>query len=240
MLTELAKRFPAIQGLLDFAFPPLCAGCGEFSEDPSGLCTACMMRIDWYEDPFCLTCGDFIPAGESCERCGERSLLLFPAGNYVDPLKKAVINYKFHGATTLASSIAERVVHRFRDRIGHRKPALLVPIPLHPSREHVRGYNQAELFSRALSDLLDLPVETECLFREKKRRPQARLRKSDRAANVEGVFAVDHEVAAELQDSRVILVDDVVTSGSTVLEAARVLESGGVQVVGVISMAHGL
>lgn len=240
MLTELIQRVPFIQGLLDFAFPPMCAGCGEFSEDPSGICTACMMKIDWYEDAFCLTCGGFIPTGESCERCLERSLLLFPAGNYVDPLKKAVVNYKFHGATALASTIAERAVRQFSERVNETEPASLVPIPLHPGREHVRGYNQAEVFARALADRLNLPVQTELLFREKKRRPQARLRKSEREGNVAGVFVVDEEAASESSGCRILLIDDVVTSGATVREAAKSLEAAGVEVVGVISMAHGL
>lgn len=240
MLTELVERLPFLRGLLDFAFPPLCAGCGEYTEEPAGICPACLQAIDWYEDPFCLTCGDFIPPGEACERCGDKSLMLFPGGNYVDPLKKAVVNYKFRGATRLAGVLAERVNAQFKDRIREVKPSLLIPIPLHPSREHQRGYNQAEVFAEALSERLGLPVETGVLFREKLKRPQARLRKSARAANIRGVFAVDREIATELEDDRLLLVDDVVTSGETVKEARRILAAAGLDVVGVLSMAHGL
>jgi len=240
MLTELIERLPLLRGLLDFAFPPLCTGCGAFSEDPSGLCPTCVKSIDWYEDPFCLTCGDFVPRGVNCTRCGEQSLLLFPAGNYIDPLKMAVVNYKFHGATKLAGTIADKAVEQFGDRIRKVTPSLLLPIPLHPSREHQRGYNQAAVFAEALAERLSLPVESALLFRDKKKRPQARLRKSARAANVRGVFGVDSERALETAGDRLLLVDDVVTSGETVREARRTLVDAGLEVVGVISMAHGL
>ncbi len=240
MLTDLVDRLPLLKGLLDFAFPPLCTGCGAYFEEPSGLCPKCLKAIDWYEDPFCLTCGDFVPRGEACTRCGEDSFLLFPGGNYTDPLKRAVVNYKFHGATALAGVIAERVAGQFEDRIKKLRPTLLLPIPLHPSREHQRGYNQAEVFAEALARLLELPVETDLLFRDKRKRPQAKLRKSSRAANVRGVFSVDPEVAVELESARLLLIDDVVTSGETVREARRTLADFGLNVVGAISMAHGL
>jgi len=240
MLTELVDRLPLLKGLLDFVFPPLCSGCGAYFEDPSGICSECLQAIDWYDDPFCLICGDFVPRGDTCIRCGENSFLLFPGGNYTDPLKRAIVNYKFHGATALADVIADRTIAQFGSRLGRLQPKLLLPIPLHPSREHQRGYNQAAVFAEALSNLLSLPVEMNVLFREQKKRPQARLRKSARAANVRGVFSVDTEAADEIRNERLLLIDDVVTSGETVREARRTLTSAGLSVVGVISMAHGL
>ncbi|MCP4684291.1 MAG: ComF family protein [bacterium] len=240
MLTQLIERLPLLKGLLDFAFPPLCSGCGAYFDEPAGICPECLEAIDWYDDPFCLTCGDFVPRGDSCSRCGEDSFLLFPGGNYTDPLKRAIVNYKFHGAMSLAGVLSERVIGCFESRILGLQPTLLVPIPLHPGREHQRGYNQAAVFAQALSRLLDLPVEEEILHRIKKKKPQARLRKSARAANVRGVFSTDPEAAAHLAEARLLLVDDVVTSGETVIEARRTLASSGLRVVGAISMAHGL
>jgi ComF family protein len=139
----------------------------------------------------------------------------------------------------LAAYFAARTVQIHEKAIRQLRPDYLVPIPLHPAREYGRGYNQARVFAEALAGPLGLALATDLLIRTGKRREQARLRQSDRARNVRGVFEVWNEEAVDKQ-ARLLLVDDVVTSGETAFEARRVLRENGYQVVGVISIAHGL
>lgn len=240
MLTMVLGKLPLIKGLLDFAFPPLCSGCGSFTENRGAVCEACLAAIDWFERPFCLTCTGFIETEKGCPACGGDSFPLYTAGNYTDPLKQIVVRYKFRGATAAAELLAGEITNRFAGWIGRLQPAHLVPIPLHPSREHVRGYNQATLFAVELGKLLDMAVDDNIIFRTAKRRPQAKLSQSQRAKNIRGVFAVAGEAASDYASRRLILVDDVVTSGQTVLEARRTLEAGGFEVAAAIAMAHGL
>jgi ComF family protein len=238
MLTGLMDRFPLVRGLIDFVYPPLCTGCREYTEAQGGICERCLARIDWWDKSILLTDIDFRSSsgGESGE---PESFPLFAAGSYVGPLREIIVQYKFHGATSIVPVVAERLATQFGVKIRKLTPALLVPIPLHPSREYSRGYNQAEVLARAVSGSIDLPVVDDILCRVKKRRPQSKLSKSRRAANIQAVFALSRDVDPNLC-RRVILVDDVVTSGQTLFEARRTLKEGGFEVIGAIAIAHRL
>jgi ComF family protein len=166
------------------------------------------------------------------------SFPLFAAGDYSDRLKQVVINFKFKGITAPADMVAGRVIEAYGDKIRKLAPAVLVPIPLHPSREYVRGYNQATIFATGLARRLDFGIDDTLLYRIKKRRPQSKLRKRQRAANIRSVFEVEWSSPADRPMDRVILVDDVVTSGQTMFEARRCLIRAGYRVVGGIAMAH--
>jgi ComF family protein len=132
------------------------------------------------------------------------------------------------------------LVELFGEKIQKLAPVSLVPIPLHPSREYVRGYNQAALFARELSGQLEMPVIDNLIIRVKKRKPQSKLNQSKREANIKNVFELAEEQLESDEARKVILVDDVVTSGHTMFEARRVLIAGGHDVVGAIAMARAL
>jgi ComF family protein len=238
MLTGLMERFPLIRGLIDFVYPPLCAGCREYTETPGGICDRCLARIDWWDKSILLTDINFRTSSDPDGR-EPGSFPLFAAGSYVGPLREIVVRYKFHGATSVVPVVAERIARQFGGEIQKLSPALLVPIPLHPSREYLRGYNQAEVLAKAVAPLVNMPVVDNILFRVKKRLPQSRLSKSKRAVNIQSVFALSAELDSDLC-RRVVLVDDVVTSGQTLFEARRTLQAGGFEVVGAIAIAHRL
>jgi ComF family protein len=224
-----------VQGFLDLLFPPLCLGCGEYTEDEHHVCAICREQIEEYDLPFCLACSRQIPEGDRCVICGDDTVPMFSYGNYTSPLKDIVIHFKFKGITSPAKLMAELLVARFELQIRDLDCHVLIPIPLYPTRENVRGYNQAELFASSLAELLDFEVARDVISRVKRRKEQARLDFRHRRKNIKGVFECDRPATAE---ERVILVDDVVTSGLTVLEAKRVLERGGYKVVAVLSIAH--
>ncbi|MEW6049461.1 MAG: ComF family protein [Candidatus Zixiibacteriota bacterium] len=163
--------------------------------------------------------------------------MLYAFGDYRDPLKEIIIQFKFRGITAPAKTLAAAIDGKFGDRLQPFGDAQLVPIPLYPSREYARGYNQAYLFAEALSEQLRMPCLGDILYRVAHRRPQAKLHHDARTRNVKGVFEVAREAEGRQQ---VILVDDVVTTGATVAEARRVLLAAGYQVPAVIAMAHGL
>ena len=223
--------------LLDFVFPPLCLGCGEFAENSELVCERCRDDIDTFSQPICLNCWQSISSGSKCRACGEEGFTLFAYGDYTDPLKQVVIQYKFKGMTSVARIFASDIHQVFGEAVMKLAPDYLVPIPLHSSREYRRGYNQAEILADELGRLLDIPVATDLIYRTKRRTPQSRLSEAARERNIKGVFEVPE--APEPRET-LILVDDVVTSGSTVQEAKRVLEVAGYVVPAVISIAHGI
>jgi ComF family protein len=236
-MSTLSTQISAMtRTLLDFAFPPLCAGCGEYVDDDRSICSRCQGLFDAYEFPFCVRCRLQVAVWPECPSCGRDLLPLFAFGNYVDPLKQVIIEMKFGGLLDSIPELVEKFVPVFADRIDSRQADCLVPIPLHPIREYARGYNQALEIAAHLSSKLGLPVADDLIVRNTKRRPQQTLPASERAGNIRGVFeALEHDPAPQ----RILLVDDVVTSGETVLEAARILESAGHVVVGAIALAHG-
>ncbi len=225
------------QGLLDFVFPPLCLGCGAYCEEKSQICPKCFENIESFEHPLCLNCRAFVPKGNVCPICPDKSTILFAYANYQPPLKDIIHQLKFRGITSPAATFARLAFENFKDRFENLEASALVPIPLHPLRENRRGYNQAELIARELSLLMNLPVNTKVLQRIKRGREQARLPFRKRITNVKNVFAAKIPAGGV---RKVILVDDVVTSGATVLEAGQCLETAGCQVAGIISIAHGL
>lgn len=224
-----------VRPVVDFVFPPLCLGCGEYEEQRGPVCATCRHRIDVVDHPICLACLESLPEVDSCPICGDESLVLYAYGHYQEPLDQIVIQFKFHGITHVAGIFGRLLVEKYLSRLQSLSADYLLPVPLHPGRENRRGYNQAALLARELSAGLDIPVAEDRLRRVHRRRPQSRMRRVKRAENVKGVFRCDIPGIGE----RVLLVDDVVTSGSTAAEAQRVLQESGYRVIGVIAIAHG-
>ncbi len=227
-----------IAALLDFLFPPLCLGCGEYCEDPESICRRCQTRFDTFTGPVCANCGAVLGEGyPECPICRGDYKPLLAFADYREPLKEIIIQFKFKGITRAARFVAQRLVEQQRDEIARLRPEALVPIPLHPSREHTRGYNQATLFAIELARTLDLPVHEDVIERIGRRRPQSRIEHDDRERNVRGVFAAREN---DYEPLRILLVDDVVTTGATAREAWCTLSDAGHRVVGIVSMAHGV
>lgn len=237
-MEHVAAQNEWLKGLVDFVFPPLCLGCGTFTDTSTFICPECLKRIDRFTAPFCLKCMEIVPAGSKCDNCGADSLLLYALGNYQPPLKDIIIQYKFRGITHPARLFAELLAAQFGELITAHSCRALVPVPLYPSREYYRGYNQAEVFARELARLFDFNVRTDILARVKRRKPQAKMDVRHRAGNIKDVFEVIRP--PDDDDKNLLLVDDVVTTGSTVFEAKLTLEKAGYHVNAVICIAHAL
>lgn len=238
MMTDASTgRWEGLKGLLDIIYPPICLSCGEYVIGSSPICERCMDRIEKFVQPLCLECLQPVPANrDNCPICPATTPLLFTYGNYRPVLQEVIIQFKFAGITSPADIFAPLLVTQFGDLIRRLKADGLVPIPLHRYRERYRGYNQAELLAESLSTSLDLPVDTEIIERTKRSRPQTRVSFRARERNVKGIFEIDTDKPI----GRVILVDDVVTTGATIKEAIRVINQGGGEVVAAISIAHGI
>lgn len=236
VLTPIANKVELFGGFLDFILPPLCLGCGQFDDSPVDVCSACLEAIDTYDNPICLNCFEPVTSGPVCRNCQDRSFPLFAFGDYTAPLKDVVIQFKFKGITSPASLFADLIVDKFEVNLAAQSADFLVPIPLHPSRQARRGYNQAALLAERLSERLNLPVDNDIIERVKRRRPQARLDLRHRARNINSVFEA---IPTEVENTGLILVDDVVTSGATMLEARHTLEKAGHRVVAAVAIAHG-
>jgi len=216
--------------VLEVIYPSLCLVCGRPPDKPGELvCRACLGRIDGAVYPFCAVCGSHMERGVQCPVCGpEEALPVIGAGNHVEPLKELVHHFKYHGFRRLAELFAGILTAEYENLIRETAVELLVPVPLHSYRHKARGFNQSRVLADILGRSLGLPVAGENLERVKRTRDQTRLNDIQREHNVRDAFAV---TGHELDGRRVLLVDDVITTGATLREARRTLETGGARPV---------
>ena len=236
-----------LRTILDLVFPPRCQGCGRFG--PEVLCGACRQAIRRIVPPFCLRCGvPFDPlaqGGPLCAACRRRRRFPYTwsrsAAVYGGVLREAVHNYKFARRRVLAWPLAELMLEAIaawqKAGLPDSDPAqwdLLCPVPLHPRRLRARGFNQSLLLCHRLSQALGVPV-TEPLRRVRETLPQQQLPGEARPENVREAFAAE---TAAVAGRRVVLVDDLWTTGSTLVQCARALR--GARAVYLFSLSRPL
>ena len=218
--------------------PSLCAICRSWGVQR--VCADCVRRFA-PELPRCRRCALQVPAGIAvCGACltdppaFARSLA---AVDYAHPWDGLITQYKFHAALDLAPALTQRMLSAF-ERSQPPQPTLLLPVPLSDARLRERGYNQAWELARRLGRALHCPVDAHLLLRVKDTPHQLAFPPEQRAGNVLGAFAIEPRRLTELRGRSVTLVDDVMTTGATVAEAARVLLQAGASEVSVWVVAR--
>ncbi len=232
-----------VSNLLDFFFPCLCPSCGQKVERETLFCSDCFSSLKFITPPFCYICGrPFTIRDLSSHICGNclRKKPFFKAAravfSYTEPVKKAIIQFKFQNNTDLASLFVKEILFHLKDFIEKIDPTLIIPVPLHLKRLRERGYNQCLLLAKKIAKVLDVPCDFKVLKKIKATPPQVGLSLAERYKNIKGSFAVikpDY-----IKKKRIVLIDDVFTTGSTVNECAKVLMKAGAESVWVITLAR--
>jgi ComF family protein len=232
----------ALRYVVDFALPPRCPGCGVITPDPHRFCLACWRSLTFLGEPCCARCGlPFDYGGGEDAECGRclahppRFDRLRAAVAYGETARAVALKLKYSGRPGMAETLARFIERHLDARAGE---ALLVPVPLHRWRIWKRGYNQAALIASALSRRTGLPAELDLLRRIKATPTLRGLGRRERALAVRGAFRVPNEAKAALAGRRVILVDDVFTSGATANACAKALKRAGAGRVEVLCWAR--
>jgi ComF family protein len=226
-------------------FPPRCVYCGEELADPRQdwrLCGDCLSKLALANWHGCDRCGGAIPdnrpASVSCESCRHTRLRfdsVIPLGGYHTGLREAILRMKRPAHDALSVAMGGLLLDRRREQLAAVRADVIVPIPMFWSRRLCRGKNCPELLAACLARALQVPVRT-VLVRRRNTLPQAGLASSRRFENVRGAFRVRRPDA--VKDARVLLVDDVLTTGATCSEAAYVLKQAGAALVAVAVVAR--
>lgn len=222
---------------LRFVLPPRCLLCGGAGTDRRDLCAGCAR--DFTRNAVCCPrCA--LPLETPAPLCGE-CLHREPAFasawvpfRYEHPLDLLEARFKFHGDLAAGRVLAQMLIERAHIETPAR-PAALIPVPLHRARLRERGYNQALELARPLAQALGLPLRHDLLIRTQATPPQTGLDAKARRRNLRGAFAAAVDVP--LPD-HIVLLDDVMTTGATFREAARVLVRAGVARVDVWALAR--
>ena len=232
---------PWITAALDLVFPPLCPVCdgilGAGRRDP--LCGACWEGFERIAPPWCRCCGAPLGIEGLCGACRSRRprfAYARAAVLYGDLVREAIHAFKFGGRRGLATPLGDLLAGLGLSALPGAAPDALVPVPLHPRRARERGYDQALLLARRLERAWGVAVVADALVRAVPTQPQTDLDAAARRRNVRDAFAVRRP---ELIAGRhVVLVDDVLTTGATAGECARVLARAGAAAVGVVTVAR--
>lgn len=238
-MTDIPKRIQMIKNTVyDGIFPPRCPGCDNILFDPDNetrpyICMTCGAKIKYISEPMCLRCGKQMEDGDNefCHDCTNREFFFnrgVAAFSYSEIMKQSMYRFKYNNRREYAKFYALAVERLFADMIEAWQPEVLIPVPLHKSRLRKRGYNQAEVFAKAISGRLNIPVDRRILIRTKKTIPQKKLGQKERLLNVENAFQTASSI---IKYKRVILVDDIYTTGTTINECAHVLKERGVDTV---------
>lgn len=224
-------------GILDLVYPPKCVVCGDIQA--LYLCDDCKSKILELEDPLCDRCGLPLDDGP-CPEC-QRTRFPFETarayGVYEGTLREAVHQLKYACRSVVAPELGELLVAYCLEHPNFAAQAsCVVPVPIHHSRQRERGFNQSRLISGPLAVALRIPLITDALTRRKPGIPQTGLSLEERMSNIRGVFEVVNE--QRICGARILLVDDVLTTGATCGEAAAVLLSAGAKSVYVLTLAR--
>jgi ComF family protein len=237
------RRLVALGMLLDLVYPPRCAGCGTRG---AWLCDACLERIQPLSVQRCARCRRPLAeavGGAVTGRCADCASMLgdglagvLIVARYEDPLRSAIHALKYRGQRGLAQPLGGVLAKRAEALASHVD--VVVPVPLHPSRERQRRYNQAALLAATCATRIGLPIERRWLRRRRATRPQVGLHAAARHENVADAFAATPHGTHALAGRRVLLVDDVTTSGATLEAAAGAMRRAGAASVWGLALAQ--
>jgi competence protein ComFC len=217
-------------GVLDIAYPPVCLCCDTFikrSDIP--VCDRCWTRAVQFDFPFCADCREVLEKNSTCPECrGEFSLPIYALGHFAEPLKEIIHKFKYHGYKKLDDDLAGRLLGLYAEKMKLLALDAIMPIPLHSYREKNRGFNQAAILSDIIGKGLSVRIDHESLVKIKRTRDQTQLNPQQREENIKGAFKV---MGGALKDNRIMIVDDVITTGATIREAHRILREAGANVV---------
>jgi ComF family protein len=223
--------------LLDFVYPQHCAICKKhLRREEKDICQVCWNSLVTLTDPFCPYCKSFIEEEDTecsfCKSAGEFSedhkiLLVRSLGRFDEYYKELIHRFKYGKKIPLGKRLAQRLGETINSDPRFLKSDFLIPVPLHKSRYRERGFNQSEIVAEEISKIAGLPLLKNVLLRKKNTKDQTNLSFQEREENVKGAFVVTQPEI--INGKRIVLVDDVITTGATLSECARTLRQAGAE-----------
>jgi ComF family protein len=236
-----ARIFETAINILYPAVCPLCSRVVTGTQGRSRPCPECAKKLKYVGDAHCLKCGKPLKDrnAELCDDCAE-SRHYYDQGaavfEYSDGIRESIFRYKYGGCRNFADWYGEEMYRQCRTQMEMWKPQAVIPVPLYVKKRKVRGYNQAELIADRLGELSGIKVDAGILVRNRATVPQKTLNDSQRAENIKKAFTITKN---NIKYKRVLLIDDIYTTGSTVDECAKVLKAAGVERVYCASLCVG-
>lgn len=223
-------------------FPPVCPICSEVLWKPEDtfLCEACRKETLFVLPPYCNRCGTPFKSnkGHECGQCLQSPppyrYLRTPFG-YQGELRNSILKFKMLRHISLAAPLAGLLLLTEQQGINWNEYDLICPIPLHHNRLKWRGFNQCALLIKEVARQRNIVCSDDVLLRIRDTTPQFMVNPNERSSNVKGAFVCNSE---DVSDKKILLVDDITTTGSTIAECAKVLKKAGAFIVDVAVLAR--
>jgi len=232
---------------LGFVYPNVCQICSEerATSREGFVCSRCWQQVRFIRPPFCRRCG--LPfSGEitesfECSNCRDMELEFTSARSAVTAggvVLEVIHRYKYQRALWFEPFLADLLIREALPVLRQQQWDWIVPVPLHPAKKRQREFNQAERLAVHLSEATKIPINTGLLKRVTATQTQTKLTRDQRAENMRNAFTIDPP--QRLSGNRILLFDDVFTTGATTNACAKVLRAAGAREVGVWTVARGL
>ncbi len=229
--------------LCDLLYPRRCAICDtvlRIGDEKSGICGECRKKLHYVRNPRCMKCGAPLGADEEeyCLSCaGHRHVYDRGLALYEYPfVRLALYRLKYNGRKEYARFFGRELARRFGPQLKQWGVQALVPVPMYAAKRRRRGFNQAEALAEVMGAAMGLPVEKKLLIRVRNTRPMKLLGEKERQINIKNAFLCTQDV---VKLDRVVLVDDIYTTGATIDAAAAELKNAGVKNVFFVTLAVG-
>lgn len=226
-------------GVLQAIYPRRCPVCDDIPGQGGRICPECMGKLKLLTPPWCMRCGKRTEEGEEyCRDCREKGHL-FERGRALyeyESAAESIYRFKYGGRREYAEFFGEQIAAYLGDFIASVGPEAFVPVPLHRRRRARRGYNQARLLAEAVGRRTGIPVYGDLLVRVRDTVPQKKLNPSERQNNLKRAFNMRRN---DVKLNRILVFDDIYTTGATIDEAARVLKEAGAERIYFITLACG-
>lgn len=213
---------------LEALYPSRCPVCNRILPGRKlRICPVCGGSFHLIEEHYCLKCGKPVPEMEEyCVDCKERKREFCQGRGvflYNMQMKNSLLRYKYYGSREYGRYYAEEIFRHVGTQIKHWKPDVLVPVPMTRRKKRIRGFNQAEDLAEKIGELLQIPVAAGLAVKKKETKSQKNLNAAERMGNLKDAFVITESV----QGLKILIVDDVYTTGSTIETLAGCLKESG-------------
>lgn len=239
--SEMTKTFNIKDNLISLLFPRRCPICDEPVRPYGALCcTECAGKVRYISEPACLKCGKALKdeTREYCEDCSRHSHYYkkgYPLFEYRS-VSESIYRFKYRNRREYAAWYGERMGQVLGDELKRLQPDALIPVPIHASKLRSRGYNQAALIARELSVRIGVPVMENVIVRTRKTEALKDHTPAERNNILRGAFKI---ASNDVKLKKIVIIDDIYTTGSTIDEVARVCLDAGMQEVNFAALAIG-
>ena len=208
-----------INNILELIYPPTCGICGNICKDY--ICKKCSIKIKQYE------------INNNCTSIYFDEI--YSIFKYEGIIRDTLIKYKFQNKSYIYKTFSKIILNNEKICGFLKKYDIIIPVPIHKKRKLIRGYNQTELIAREIANNTNLQLENKVLFKQKNIISQSELSKIRRKENIKNAFMIQN--IEKIKNKKVLIFDDIYTTGSTAKECARILKKAQVKMVGVLTIA---